>query len=145
MRDGDIIKIDVPSLTLDVLVDEAEMAKRREGWQPNPPRYTTGVLGKYARLAQGAEKARSRTRCEARSARATLASLGVNESILRRSLFEWGHVERGQLGVDAREDHPTRGFVAIWVELFTDQPSTSSCHVRWQVRGEVPPIRAAAL
>ncbi len=56
VRDGDIIKIDVPSLTLDVLVDQAEMAKRREGWQPNPPRYTTGVLGKYARLAQGAEK-----------------------------------------------------------------------------------------
>ena len=56
VRDGDIIKIDVPSLTLDVLVDDAEMAKRREGWQPNPPRYTTGVLGKYARLAQGAEK-----------------------------------------------------------------------------------------
>jgi dihydroxy-acid dehydratase len=56
VRDGDIIKIDVPSLTLDLLVDEAEMAKRREGWQPNPPRYTTGVLGKYARLAQGAEK-----------------------------------------------------------------------------------------
>jgi len=56
VRDGDMIKIDVPSLTLDVLVDEAEMAKRREGWQPNPPRYTTGVLGKYARLAQGAEK-----------------------------------------------------------------------------------------
>ena len=56
VRDGDLIKIDVPSLTLDVLVDEAEMAKRREGWQPNPPRYTTGVLGKYARLAQGADK-----------------------------------------------------------------------------------------
>jgi dihydroxy-acid dehydratase len=56
VRDGDIIKIDVPSLTLDVLVDEAEMTKRREAWQPNPPRYTTGVLGKYARLAQGAEK-----------------------------------------------------------------------------------------
>jgi len=56
VRDGDIIKIDVPSLTLDVLVDDAEMAKRRDGWQPIPPRYTTGVLGKYARLAQGAEK-----------------------------------------------------------------------------------------
>jgi len=56
VRDGDIIKIDVPSLKLDVLVDEAEIATRREGWQPNPPRYTTGVLGKYARLAQGAEK-----------------------------------------------------------------------------------------
>jgi dihydroxy-acid dehydratase len=38
------------------LVDEAELAKRREGWKPNPPRYTSGVLGKYAKLAQGAEK-----------------------------------------------------------------------------------------
>ena len=58
----------------------------------------------------------------------------MNESILRRSLFEWGHVQRGQVGVDAREDHPTRGFVTIGVELFADQPSTGSCHVRWQVR-----------
>ena len=28
---------------------------RRQGWSPNPPRYTSGVLGKYARLVQGAE------------------------------------------------------------------------------------------
>jgi len=39
-----------------LLVDDDEMARRREGWQPNAPRYTSGVLGKYARLAQGAEK-----------------------------------------------------------------------------------------
>jgi dihydroxy-acid dehydratase len=56
VRDGDRIRIDVPSLALDLLVDEAEMARRREGWTPNPPRYTSGVLGKYARLAQGADK-----------------------------------------------------------------------------------------
>jgi dihydroxy-acid dehydratase len=56
VRDGDRIRIDVPSLSLDLLVDEAELATRREGWTPNPPRYTSGVLGKYARLAQGAEK-----------------------------------------------------------------------------------------
>jgi dihydroxy-acid dehydratase len=56
VRDGDRIRIDVPTLSLDVLVDEAELAARREGWTPNPPRYTSGVLGKYARLAQGAEK-----------------------------------------------------------------------------------------
>jgi len=31
------------------------LAKRRASWQPNAPRYTTGVLGKYARLVQGAE------------------------------------------------------------------------------------------
>ena len=56
VRDGDRIRIDVPSLALDLLVDDAELASRREGWSPNPPRYTSGVLGKYALLAQGAEK-----------------------------------------------------------------------------------------
>jgi len=56
VQDGDIIRIDVPTLGLDLLVDEEELARRREGWTPNEPRYTTGVLGKYARLAQGAEK-----------------------------------------------------------------------------------------
>ncbi|TVR27495.1 MAG: dihydroxy-acid dehydratase [Ilumatobacter sp.] len=56
VRDGDRIRIDVPSLSLDLLVDDAELATRRDGWSPNPPRYTSGVLGKYARLAQGAEK-----------------------------------------------------------------------------------------
>ena len=37
------------------MVDDAELARRREGWAPNPARYTTGVLGKYAKLVQGAE------------------------------------------------------------------------------------------
>jgi dihydroxy-acid dehydratase len=31
------------------------MAARKDGWQPNPARYTSGVLGKYAKLVQGAE------------------------------------------------------------------------------------------
>ncbi|HEY5663068.1 MAG TPA: dihydroxy-acid dehydratase [Ilumatobacter sp.] len=56
VRDGDIIKIDVPTFALDLLVDDAELAARRAGWRPNAPRYTTGVLAKYAKLAQGAEK-----------------------------------------------------------------------------------------
>ena len=55
VRDGDPILIDVPSKTLDLLVDETELQERKKGWQPNPPRYTTGVLGKYAKLVQGAE------------------------------------------------------------------------------------------
>ena len=55
VRDGDRIVIDVHQFKLDLMVDEAELAKRREGWTPNPPRYTEGVLGKYARLVQGAE------------------------------------------------------------------------------------------
>ena len=56
VRDGDRIRIDVPTHSLDLLVDEEELAARRVGWEPIPPRYTTGVLHKYARLAQGAEK-----------------------------------------------------------------------------------------
>lgn len=55
VRDGDQISIDVHELSLDLLVDDGELAKRRASWQPNPPRYTTGVLGKYAKLVQGAE------------------------------------------------------------------------------------------
>ena len=55
VRDGDTIRIDVPTKSLDLLVDTAELANRMDGWQPNPPRYTTGVLGKYAKLVQGAE------------------------------------------------------------------------------------------
>ena len=55
VHDGDRIRIDVPTKRLDLLVDEATMAERRRGWKPNPPRYTSGVLAKYARLVQGAE------------------------------------------------------------------------------------------
>jgi dihydroxy-acid dehydratase len=55
VRDGDRIVIDVHTHSLEVVVDAAEMAHRREGWAPLPPRYTTGVLAKYARLVQGAE------------------------------------------------------------------------------------------
>jgi dihydroxy-acid dehydratase len=55
VRDGDRIRIDVHAKALDLLVDEAELAARRQGWVPNPPRYTTGVLAKYARLVGGAD------------------------------------------------------------------------------------------
>ena len=55
VRDGDRIRIDVPTKRLDVLVDDATMAERRRGWKPNPPRYTSGVLAKYAKLVQGAD------------------------------------------------------------------------------------------
>ena len=55
VRDGDRIRIDVATKSLDLLVDDAELMRRREGWSPNPARYERGVLGKYARLVQGAE------------------------------------------------------------------------------------------
>ncbi len=56
VRDGDTIRIDVPSRRLDLLVDDDELARRREGWEPLPPRYTRGVLAKYARTVCSASE-----------------------------------------------------------------------------------------
>jgi len=55
VKDGDKILVDVHSKRLDLLVSDEEIAARKVGWKPNPPRYTKGVLGKYAKLVQGAE------------------------------------------------------------------------------------------
>jgi dihydroxy-acid dehydratase len=55
IEEGDSILIDVPGKKLDLQVSDEVLAARKIGWQPNAPRYTTGVLGKYARLVQGAE------------------------------------------------------------------------------------------
>ncbi len=56
VADGDRIVIDASKYTIDLMVSEAELAKRRDGWKPMEPRYTSGFLAKYARLAQGAER-----------------------------------------------------------------------------------------
>jgi dihydroxy-acid dehydratase len=56
VRDGDRIVIDAEGHTIDLLVDEAELARRRTDWKLPEPRYTTGVLAKYARLVTGAER-----------------------------------------------------------------------------------------
>jgi len=56
VRDGDVIHIDASSRALQLEVDPAELAKRREKWSPPAPRYTTGVLAKYAKLVSTASK-----------------------------------------------------------------------------------------
>jgi len=56
VADGDRIAIDIRNHTMDLLVDDATLAARRAEWKLPEPRYTSGVLAKYARLAQGAEK-----------------------------------------------------------------------------------------
>ncbi len=56
VAEGDTIRIDVQDHSIDLLVDEATLAERQANWKPPEPRYTKGVLAKYARLAQGAEK-----------------------------------------------------------------------------------------
>ena len=52
VRDGDQITLDVGARSLDVRIDDLE--ERKVGWQPHPPKYTRGVLGKYAKVVQSA-------------------------------------------------------------------------------------------
>jgi dihydroxy-acid dehydratase len=54
VQDGDRIRLDLDAGTLDLLVDVDELERRRAGWKPLEPRYTTGVLGKYAKLVGSA-------------------------------------------------------------------------------------------
>jgi len=56
VKDGDRIRIDINARTLDLLVDENELAKRRASFKPLPSRYTSGVLGKYVKLVGSASK-----------------------------------------------------------------------------------------
>lgn len=55
VAEGDSIRIDVPNRRADLLVDETELATRRQKWQPPEPRYTRGALAKYAALVGSAE------------------------------------------------------------------------------------------
>ena len=56
VAEGDRIRIDVRAHSIDLLVGEDVLAERLADWKAPPPRYTSGFLAKYARLAQGAEK-----------------------------------------------------------------------------------------
>src|SRR3954447_9551302 len=50
LRDGDRIRIDCAARRMDVMIDDAEFAARRQGWKQRPPRHRAGTLAKYARL-----------------------------------------------------------------------------------------------
>lgn len=56
VRDGDRVRIDLKARTLDLLVEADELQRRRANFAPLPPRYTRGVLHKYARLVGSASK-----------------------------------------------------------------------------------------
>ena len=62
VEDGDEIVLDVPGRRLDLLVGAEELSRRREGWEPPPPRYTRGVLEKYARTVSTAARGAVTTR-----------------------------------------------------------------------------------
>jgi dihydroxy-acid dehydratase len=56
VRDGDLIAIDVDARTLELEVDEDELARRRAAWTPPEPRVSRGVLARYARTVSSASR-----------------------------------------------------------------------------------------
>jgi dihydroxy-acid dehydratase len=54
LREGDTIVIDTERRRLDVELSDEEITGRLAGWTPPAPRYTRGVLAKYARLVSSA-------------------------------------------------------------------------------------------
>ena len=56
VKNGDIIRIDIPNQTLDLQVDAAELEARKATWQPVPHKYRRGVLAKYSKLVGSASK-----------------------------------------------------------------------------------------
>ena len=56
IKDGDLVRIDIPNRTLDLLVDPAELEARKVGWKPLTHKYKRGVLAKYSKLVGSASK-----------------------------------------------------------------------------------------
>ena len=56
VQEGDEIEIDIPNRTLTLHVSDAEIARRREGWTPNPPKIQHGWLARYARMVTSASE-----------------------------------------------------------------------------------------
>ena len=56
VKNGDIIRIDIPNQTLDLQVDATELEARKATWQPVPHKYRRGVLAKYSKLVGSASK-----------------------------------------------------------------------------------------
>ena len=54
VRDGDLIRVNIASRSLELLVEPEELAARKQNWQSLPPRYTRGVLAKYSKLVHSA-------------------------------------------------------------------------------------------
>ncbi len=56
VKTGDRIRFDLPKRKLEVLISAAELKKRLKSWKPPKPRYTKGVMAKYARLVSSSSK-----------------------------------------------------------------------------------------
>ena len=56
VQEGDRIRIDIPARSLELLVDETELEKRRLGWKPYPKEIRSSILRRYSRMASSAAK-----------------------------------------------------------------------------------------
>ncbi len=56
VEEGDVIDIDIQAGTLELRVPDEVLAGRRAAWEPPAPKYTTGVLSRYAKLVTSADK-----------------------------------------------------------------------------------------
>jgi len=56
VQEGDLIEIDIPAKKLNLLVDEAELQRRRQAQRPFVPKITTGYLARYAKLVESGAK-----------------------------------------------------------------------------------------
>ncbi|MGI6557494.1 MAG: dihydroxy-acid dehydratase [Limnochordia bacterium] len=56
IQEGDLIQIDIPAKRIDLLVDQAELDRRRQAWQPPEPKVKTGYLARYGRMVSSGSK-----------------------------------------------------------------------------------------
>ncbi|MBO6133424.1 MAG: dihydroxy-acid dehydratase [Lachnospiraceae bacterium] len=56
IKEGDIIKVDIPNQALNVEVSDEELAERRKNWTPREPRVTTGYLARYEKMVTSANR-----------------------------------------------------------------------------------------
>jgi dihydroxy-acid dehydratase len=54
LKEGDLITLDIPARRLEAKLTEEEFTDRRASWKPLEPKYTSGVLAKYAKLVSSA-------------------------------------------------------------------------------------------
>jgi len=54
LKEGDIIEIDIPNNKLSVQLSDEELAERRKAWRKPAPRFTSGWLARYAKMATNA-------------------------------------------------------------------------------------------
>ena len=50
IEEGDLIKIDIPNHSIQLMVDDEELKRRKEAWKPKTPEITSGYLARYARM-----------------------------------------------------------------------------------------------